>query len=125
MIGHCVAPSPAPLTIMSHSMPCTCRDHQIKDKRVEASAAHEAQLEADRLMEATRAAEVRSAALVADLHIHCRAHTFAMAWQAEAACAARASRRQQSDFLQHQIRRKAELAAQAARQAQQVLPTPA
>lgn len=90
-----------------------------------ASAAHEAQLEANRRMEAARAAEVRSAALVTDLHIHCRAHTFGVAWQAEAACAARARRRQQSDFLQHQIRRKVELAAQAAQQAQQVLPTSA
>ena len=90
-----------------------------------ASAAREAKLEADRCMEATRVAEVRSAALLAHPNIHCRAHTFDVAWQAKAACAAHASRRQQSDFLQHQIRRKAELAAQAARQAQQVLPTPA
>lgn len=125
MSGHSVALSPAPLTVMSRSLPCTCRDRRIEDKRVAASAARQAELEADRRMEATRAAEVRSAALVADLHIHCRAHTFGVAWQAEAACAARASRRQQSDFVQHQIKRKAELATQAACQAQQVHPTPA
>ena len=112
------------MIVMSHSMPRTCRDRQIEDKRVAASAAREAKLEADRHMEATRMAEVRSASLLAHLHIHCRAHTFDVAWQAEAACAARASRLQQSNLLQHQIERKAELAAQAARQAQQVLPTP-
>ena len=120
-----VTPGPAPLIVMSHSMPRTCRDRQIEDRRVAASAAREAKLEADRRMEATRAVEVHSAALFAHLHIHCSAHTCGVAWQAEAARAARASRRQHSDFLQHQIEHKAELAAKHARQAKQVLPRPA
>lgn len=44
------------MTVISHSMPCACRDRQIEEKRAAAVAAREAELQADRRMEAARIA---------------------------------------------------------------------